>query len=216
MNTVSYEVRLSTSTIVMICLALVGGLAIVNHLVQSASSEKKSAAVETPQFTVNPQLSIPQLYTLGGNCNSDGDMVCARAVFKRILELNPNDLVALANLGMAESKSGHHEQALPLYEIYFNRGGNGYDTMAYYAGSLNAVGDKAQALNWYMRVLKSNPRLVDVAESVTSLLIEMDQPERAAQFLDGFVKKNPGARSYFQETRERLRESKVKKMESSI
>ncbi|MGZ3721815.1 MAG: tetratricopeptide repeat protein [Bdellovibrionales bacterium] len=168
------------------------------------------------EFQVDAGLSIPQLYELGRGCNASGDMNCSRKVFKRLVELNPNDMTALANLGMTESKAGRHSDAVPVYELYFKRGGSAYDVMAYYASSLSALGKTDLALEWYTLALKVNPHLMDVAENITTILIEKGETSRAEKFIDSFVRANPSAKNYFKGPRERLQERNIRRAKEAI
>jgi tetratricopeptide (TPR) repeat protein len=207
----SYDEFSFTAVSFFICAAVA---AVIFHLIGAnggiaGNGGGIAAAVSHPRgFTVDAKLSVPQLYNLGRECNSNGDMVCAEAVFKRITELNPGDQLALANAAMAQTRKGDHKSAIENFNLYFARGGQAVDAMAYFAQSYNALGDKEQALKWYMNALNADGRLVDVAENVTTLLIELGQRDRAAGFLDGFVRKNPTTRSYFKFLRQRLSESR--------
>jgi tetratricopeptide (TPR) repeat protein len=153
-------------------------------------------------YAVNPSLSVQQLWSQGARCNSNGDMTCSEAVFNRLLELDPSDNGALANLAMAESRLGEHDQALKHFDSYFTHGGRGVDAMFLMAKSLNAVGKKSDSLVLCDRALKESSNLIDVAQFKARLMLELGQFTEAATFLDAYLVKYPTAKSYLQGLRE--------------
>ena len=148
-------------------------------------------------YKVSSSLSIAQLYELGASCNTKNDMKCAQAVFKRIIELDNSDHTALANLAISLTRAGKHADSLDFYNRYFSAGHRTTDTMAYYARSLRATGKSVEALDWNYKVMNEYPHFVDVAESIVSLLIEQKEIQKAFDFINFFVSKNPSAEKNF-------------------
>lgn len=63
----------------------------------------------------------PALDAWGNLCAERGDGQAAEQAFRRVLELQPNDLTALSNLGILLAKQGKLKEAIPLLERAFAR-----------------------------------------------------------------------------------------------
>jgi tetratricopeptide (TPR) repeat protein len=69
----------------------------------------------TPAPTPDPATYVPEIARVeaarGNAAFSKGDYKAARAAYERVLDLAPNNLVALVNLGLVEFRAGESEQA---------------------------------------------------------------------------------------------------------
>lgn len=166
--------------------------------------EKFGANANGSNFKVDANLSISQLKMLGAKCNSEGNMACALAVFQRIYSLDPSSVNALANIAMAETDLGRHEEAIKHFELYFSQGGQGVDAMLFMAKSLDARGNKTEALAWCQRILASNPNLIDVAQYKARLLYQLGRHGEATQFIDSYLEEYPSAKAYFEGLRRQI------------
>lgn len=166
-----------------------GGVALFSVLAWQGSGR-----VLRSVYRIDPSWSIRQLQELGATCNTQGRDECSRAVYARVLELQPFNRSALANLAIAETRLGDYDTAVKRFELYFARGGEGVDAMAYYGDGLRATGQSREALRWYSSALKAEPRLLDVVYKMISLLEDLGRPEEALALLEHFVDSNPSAK----------------------
>lgn len=157
------------------------------------------------EFNVAPHLSIKELYALGAECNTYGNTKCSLAVFAKILEKDPGDKMALANLAMAQTHLGDHSSAVTNYRRAIDMGVATYDVYAFYADSLNELGRKKMALLYYRRAFDLNSQLIDVAKKLGYLLFEMERYQEAFEIIDRFIERHPEAVEELEELHEQLR-----------
>ncbi len=127
------------------------------------------ALVDKELYRVPPQLSKKQLKELGAECNTYGNTLCSQAVFARIVQLDPRDYLSLANLAMAQSHLGFHQQAIHNFERAIKSGVKRYDVFKFYGHSLLALGDKSKAKLAYKASLSKNPNQKSLAEKIEKL-----------------------------------------------
>lgn len=162
-----------------------------------AAGMKISARLHNHEFQLDAGLSLPELRKMGARCNTDGDLKCSKAVYARVVELDPSDRAALANLAMAESEIGLHAEAIQHFESYFAQGGRGVDAMFFLAKSHDARGDKESALQWCTQALSESANLVDVAEYAARLRLQLGRFQEAETFINDFVSRFPESKPYF-------------------
>ncbi len=68
-------------------------------------------------------LTVEQLHPIGRACMEDNDADCVKTIFNRILQIEPNNLNALASLGMIEIKLGERDRAAEHFKKYLELGG---------------------------------------------------------------------------------------------
>lgn len=116
---------------------------------------KYEVAVVTEElYRVPPQLSRKQLLSLGAECNTYGNTLCSQAVFAKIVKLDPRDFKSLANLAMAQSHLGNHNQAIANAKTALKNGFESYDLYKFYGHSLWALGNKEDAKIAYKESLR--------------------------------------------------------------
>ena len=157
------------------------------------------------EFNVAPHLSIKELYALGAECNTYGNTKCSIAVFAKILEKDPGDKMALANLAMAQTHLGDHTSAIKNYRQAIDMGVTTYDVYTFYGDSLNELGEKRMALLYYRKAFDLNPQLIDVAKKLGYLLFEMERYQEAFEIIDQFIERHPEAVEELEELHEQLR-----------
>lgn len=156
----------------------------------------KKTSVKNCKYELD-NLSVSQLFEIGARTNTSGDMICSQAIFKKILELDPHNTTALSNLAMALTNLGQHEDALPLYELYFKFGGQAIDVEFEYGRSLESVQQNEKAIEIYLQILNQNSELIDVAQRAVHLLLLENQTEAATLIVQKFIEKNPNLKTYF-------------------
>jgi len=191
--------------------ALICGVIVVLIIVYAGFGSKFSTTMNVDQ-----KLSPRQLYQMGAECNSKGDTDCSIAVFQRVLEMDPKDMTALANLGMAQARADHNEDAVATLKKYFDRGGQAIDAMAYYAQALNNQGRQTEALSWYAQTLAQSPNLIDVVESMVKILAAQSRYQEGLDLVDHFIEKNPSAAESLQSQRDFLMEKVRVTQETTI
>lgn len=114
-------------------------------------------------YKVPPMLSKTQLRKLGAECNTYGNTLCSHDVFKKIVQLNPNDFNSLANLAMAQSHLGFHKYAIANFKKSIDNGGiETFDVYKFYGHSLYALKQYKKAQKYYQAslLLNDNQELV--------------------------------------------------------
>ncbi len=135
----------------------------------------------------------------GMECLRVNDMPCAEANLRGYLLQYPNDSQTAAVLAIGMTKAGRHKQALYYYNKAVQGGQATYDLYAFYAMSLDAVGDIDNAIAYNAKALKIVPGLVDVRGDMARQLVRKGKPDEAIALLkwyDAFLKKQ-GQSPYF-------------------
>lgn len=202
---VGYHQKTKWSPLLMGGLAtavMIGSIAIL-LMVGKKQSEKKQEGV-AGSFQLAPNLSLPELGRLGAECNTARNLECSEAVYTKIIELDPSDTIAIANLAMTKTKLAKHEDAERLYKIFFANSGVAVDVLAYYGETLTALEKHDEALLLYKDFISQYPRYVDVANSYFSLLQRVKGARDALNALEAYLQKTPEARQYFYQMHKEL------------
>lgn len=133
------------------------------------------------------------------NCLRERDLVCAEANLRGYVRQYPNDSETTAVLAITLTKAGKHKESLPFYASAVKAGQVTYDLFAYYASSLDAVGDLDNAIRYNGKALQIVPGLVDVRGDMARQLVRKGKPDEAVALLkwyDDYLKKE-GQKPYF-------------------
>lgn len=121
--------------------------------------------------TIKPELSGDKdaLAALGILSEERGDYKQARELFQEVLKLDPDNLIAVSNLGTLLAKSGDLQGAISLWRPAFDRN----EDVAGLAKNLAQVeciaGDTAAARTTLQKTLQYSPGLRDVRQMLTRL-----------------------------------------------
>lgn len=134
---------------------------------------------------------IPVLMQLGAICNSLEDFKCSTRYFRQVVEQNPSDQQALANLAMGLSRLGQWKRARSHYQAYFSLGGNGFDALLWYGKTLAELEDPSQGLDWYYFALAVNPQYDDGAKLLVDELVKMKRYHEALSVIGAMTGGEP-------------------------
>lgn len=146
-----------------------------------------------------PPAPMPADLNTGEQCFKDRRFGCAAQNFYGYLKLYPNDTHAIAMEAFSLTEQGAHKDAVYWYRKGAEAGIGTYDFYAYYARSLEALGDLDGAIKYNRRALDLVPQLVDVRGSLAQELVKQGKHQEAIDLLASFdrdlIKK--GEQPYF-------------------
>ncbi len=131
------------------------------------------AKVNKELYRVPPQLNKRQLRELGAECNTYGNTLCSHDVFAKIVNIDPRDYLALANLAMAQSHLGFHQYAVVNFNKAIQNGVRRYDVYKFYGHSLVATGDLKKAVVAYKASLNKNPNQQSLRKKIREILASL-------------------------------------------
>jgi tetratricopeptide (TPR) repeat protein len=129
----------------------------------------KVAITHKELYRVPPQLNNQQLRELGAECNTYGNTLCSHDVFARLVEKDPRDYFALANLAMAQSHLGFHQFAARNFNRAIKHGVQRYDVYKLYGHTLLALKKPQQAREAYRASLDKNPNQPNLRKKIQQL-----------------------------------------------
>lgn len=110
--------------------AAIGGVTtyVLYHLSTAQIPMPAMAGLPQPTTEATEQdllesLTVEQLQLIGRQCFDNDDSSCVKTIFNRVLQLQPNDLNALASLGLTEFKLGERDRANEHLKKYLELGG---------------------------------------------------------------------------------------------
>lgn len=122
----------------------------------------------------------------GESCYRDGNYRCAARNFQNIVKQYPGDSHALAMAAFSLTRAGMHKEALWYYRKGDEAGLSTYDFYAFYAKSLDAVGDVEGAIKRNRQALDIVPSLVDVRGDLARELVKQGKTGEALELLKSF------------------------------
>ena len=161
-------------------------------------------AYKDVNYSLAPNLSVKELYEIGGDCNTYGETKCSLISFLQILKMKPGDTKALANLAMAQSHYGQHDLATINFQKVLDKGYETYDVYFLYGKSLLKSRQTTPALNAFHNALKINPQLIEAAAQVSLILVNQGKFEEALGFIQGYLKANPEAQQRLRAVQDKL------------
>lgn len=132
---------------------------------------------------ITGQASIDDWLDIGGICNSLGKFSCSVEAFQEVLQRQPRQRSALANLAIAYCHLEQWKESQPYFEAYFSLGGDAYDTMFWYARALVHLGEKERGTEWYFKSLTKNGQFIEAAKELVDQLVETQKIEEALSLI---------------------------------
>jgi P-type E1-E2 ATPase len=144
--------------------------------------------------------SPEDLADLGRICNTLNKNECSIRAYGRIVAAQKNNVVALANLAMAQTRAHRYADALANYEAVLRLGGSSADVFYWYAVTLKELGKTQEAISWYYKTLQVDPDYLDVTDELIQLLIQNKRPDEALGVVGAFLGRQPDSKQYFAST----------------
>ena len=132
---------------------------------------------------VTAQATIDDWLDMGAICNSLEKFNCSVDSFSRVVDHQPSNPQALANLAVAYCRLNKWQQAQKYFEAYFSVGGDAFDIMFWYARSLTHLGEKRRGADWYYKVLTKKADFMEASTELVDQLMAMDHYEEALSFI---------------------------------
>ncbi len=126
-------------------------------------------------------------------CVRDKDRDCARAAYRRLLELVPNSVSYSANLAFELTRAKMYAEADPIYSQILKSGHGTYDLMAFYGRNLDALDRTDEAIGWYEKSLALSPNLVDITKTLAQAYVKSGRVVEAVSLLKSFANRYPEA-----------------------
>ena len=117
---------------------------------------------------------------LGSICNTLKDFECSKYQFGQLVQRNPYNRTALANLGIAFANLEQWHQAKVKFESYFSVGGNASDVLYWYARSIESIEGLGSGVQWYYESLALGRKNEIALEALVSLLLQQRKFNEAA------------------------------------
>jgi tetratricopeptide (TPR) repeat protein len=144
--------------------------------------------------------SPEDLAHLGRICNTLNKNDCSIRVYGQIVAAQKDNVVALANLAMAQTRTHRYADALANYEKVLRLGGSSADVFYWYAVTLKELGNTQEAISWYYKTLQVDPDYLDVTDELIQLLIQNNRPDEALGVVGAFLGRQPDSKQYFAST----------------
>jgi tetratricopeptide (TPR) repeat protein len=125
---------------------------------------------------------------LGSLCNGLENYPCSLSYFQRIVDRNPRDKSALANLAISLGHMGRWREAKSHLNAYFSLGGGAYDAVYWYGKSVAKVESPEKGLEWLYYSLQLNQ--TENSEAVRELCSELREMGRfyeALSLIGGYL-----------------------------
>ncbi len=150
---------------------------------RGGGTHPKTAA---PLPAAYPPLQGADALREANRCYAGDDLHCAENYLRAYLVSAPQDAHSMALLGVTLNRLGQHAQAVQQFEAALNLGWATYDTFAYYALSLAALGRTDDSIKWNYRALATVPNLVDVSGTLAQQLTQQGHADEALALLTAF------------------------------
>jgi predicted O-linked N-acetylglucosamine transferase (SPINDLY family) len=110
--------------------------------------------------------------------------------YKKALELSPNNVLALSNLGSSLNSIGHNQEAFSAFQKAIKVDPN--EPIAWYnaANTLCDTGDYEESLTYYERSIKLNPQYCPALINYGKALFELKRYSESLTFYDEALKVN--------------------------
>lgn len=125
------------------------------------------------------QATLEDWLSMGAICNSLEKFDCSVDAFSEVVQRQPRQRTALANLAIAHCHLGSWNESRKYFEAYFSLGGEAYDTMFWYARSLIRLGEKERGIEWYYKTLTKKPDYLEALTELVDQLVSMGRAEEA-------------------------------------
>lgn len=140
---------------------------------------------------VTAQASIDDWLDMGAICNSLEKFDCSVDAFSKVIDRQPRNRQALANLAIAHCRLSQWTQAQRYFEAYFSLGGEAFDTMFWYARTLSRLGERERGVEWYYKTLTKKADFMEASTELVDHLMTMTRYEEALSFIAHINNGNP-------------------------
>lgn len=163
-------------------------------------------AFSNPSYNLAPNLSVPELYSLGAECDYEGRTQCSLAAFLEILKQRPGEARALVNLAMAQSHVGEYKASSYNFEKAFKKGAApAYESIFHYGKALFGQGKIQEAKLQFDKVIEMRPKESEAAAQMALAYIQEKNYKGALKFINSYTVKNPKAKKRFAILKKRLK-----------
>ncbi|MCB0357361.1 MAG: hypothetical protein KDD40_10155, partial [Bdellovibrionales bacterium] len=135
--------------------------------------------------------SIENHLELGAICNSLSDHFCAQNYFQKVVDMEPNNKLGLANLAMVLAKQHKWQLAEPNFKAYFSLGGSSYDVLYWYGLTESVLKDVKEGMLWVAHALKTNPHFLPAGKKLVSYYLENQQRTLALSVVGSLTRGHP-------------------------
>ncbi len=137
--------------------------------------------------------NLEEVQKIHERCLRGADHECLVAAYQRMIQNDPNDVSAKANLAFQLTTLKRFTDADPIYREILASGTGTYDLMAFHAVNLTGLGQRLDAIKWFEKSLGINPNLVDATQKLASLYVQEKRPAEAISLLQSFIYRFPSA-----------------------
>jgi len=135
----------------------------------------------------------------------EGSASKAEAIFRKLVEIKPNESVYFSNLGLALYQMGHLESAKQAYEKSISLDSKKESRYLSLGQICVDLEQYKPAINAFSKALELNPKHDELYFFITDLLIKVEAYSEAMAFMSTFLNMNP----YSQEAKDKIREIKI-------
>ncbi|MEH1862524.1 MAG: tetratricopeptide repeat protein [Nostoc sp.] len=144
----------------------------------------------TPQFVV-AQNNIEQLFQQGNAAETVGNNSQAETIWRKVLQLEPNNGKAYNNLGNALRRQEKLEEALAAHQKALQLNPNDAEAYVGIGNVLNAQGKLEEALASHQKALQLNPNLAIAYNGLGNALKEQKKLDAAVAAYQKAIQLNP-------------------------
>ncbi|WP_179071384.1 tetratricopeptide repeat protein [Nostoc sp. C057] len=144
----------------------------------------------TSQFVV-AQNNIEQLFKQGDAAESIGNNSQAETIWRKVLQVEPNNGKAYNNLGNALRRQGKLEEALAAHQKALQLNPNDAEAYVGIGNVLNAQGKLEEAIALYQKALQLNPNLATAYYNLGVALNDQKKLDAAVAVYEKAIQLNP-------------------------
>jgi Flp pilus assembly protein TadD len=145
--------------------------------------------------TATPTAEAPSLeehFDQGNTFAQAGDFEKAIAEYQAVLELAPDNVSALANLGVAYYSTGKLDEAVTQYEKALELEPGDADIRSNLGAAYVQLGQLDQALDEYQQAVGINPDLAEAQFGLGVVYLQTGKTDEAIQAFEAFQKLDSG------------------------
>ncbi|MCC5628799.1 tetratricopeptide repeat protein [Nostoc sphaeroides CHAB 2801] len=161
----------------------------------------------TPQLVV-AQNNIEQLFQQGDAAETVGNNSQAETIWRKVLELEPNNGKAYNNLGNALRRQGKIDEALAAHQKALQLNPNDAEAYVGIGNVLNAQGKSEEALASHQKALQLNPKLAIAYNGLGNALRQQKKLDAAVAAYEKAIQLNPNYATAYNNLGNALREQK--------
>ena len=135
--------------------------------------------------------SLPNYLELGAICNSLEDLYCAQKYFEKVVSIQPNNKLGLANLAIVLAKQKRWKEAEPNFKAYFSLGGSSYDMLYWYGLTISSLKGPSEGMQWIIHSIKANPKYIPAGKEVVNYYLEQKQKSLALSLIGAMTRGHP-------------------------